>query len=64
MVAHLLSIAMLQRFLAMACVFRSGVASGTDVQDPSLFFCYTAGRWLDNEAEEQRKRYLALISTV
>ena len=40
-------------------LLRSGLSSGADLHDPSLFFRYTRGRWLDNEADEQQKRYLA-----
>jgi hypothetical protein len=29
------------------------------LQDPNLIFHYTTGRWLDNEAKEQQRRYLA-----
>ena len=38
---------------------RSGLSSGADSHDPNLFFRYTTGRWLDNEVEEQQRRYLA-----
>ena len=43
----------------MPRLLRSGVSSGIDSQDPNLFFRYTAGRWLDNETKEQKRRYLA-----
>jgi hypothetical protein len=40
-------------------ILRAGVSSGADFQDVNLFFRYTSGRWLDNEAEELQRRYLA-----
>ena len=43
----------------MPRLLRSGLSSGADFQDPNLFFRYTTGRWLDNETEEQQRRYLA-----
>jgi hypothetical protein len=38
---------------------RSLLSAGADLQDPDIFFRYTTGRWLDNEALEQQKRYIA-----
>ncbi|KAF8072086.1 phosphotransferase family protein [Lyophyllum atratum] len=52
-----------QRFLRSLLTNRlprcAGPPSGTEPQDPNLFFRHTAGRWLDDEALQQQKRYLA-----
>src|SRR6202040_4008377 len=56
---HLLPIAMYPWLLSMSRLLRAGVSSGADFQDPNIFFRYTSGRWLDNEAKEQQRQYLA-----
>jgi hypothetical protein len=51
---------MYQRSLSIPPLLRrSLLSSGANLQDPKVFFRYTTGRWLDNEASEQQKRYLA-----
>ena len=50
---------MYPRFLSMPRLLRSRLSSRADFQDPNHFFRYTTGRWLDNEAEELQRRYLA-----
>ncbi|KIM88438.1 hypothetical protein PILCRDRAFT_814335 [Piloderma croceum F 1598] len=42
----------------MSRLLRLALSSGADLQKPKLIFRYTTGRWLDNEAEEQQRRYL------
>jgi aminoglycoside phosphotransferase (APT) family kinase protein len=50
---------MYSRLLSVPRLLRSGLSSGADFHDPNLFFRYTTGRWLDNETDEQQRRYLA-----
>ena len=53
-------VAMYQHSLSIPPLFWcSFLSSGADSQDPKVFFHYTMGRWLDNEALEQQKWYLA-----
>ena len=56
--AHCLYTSSESRLLSIPRLLRSRIP-GADFHDPSIFFCHTAGRWLDNETGEQRRRYLA-----
>ena len=47
------------RLLSIPRLLRSRLSPRVDLHDPSLFFRHTAGRWFDNEADEQQRRYLA-----
>ena len=49
---------MYSRLLSIPRLLRSGLSPGADFHDLNLFFRYTTGRWLDNEKDEQQRRYL------
>src|ERR1700676_977544 len=43
----------------MLCLLSRRAALSANIQDSSIFSHYTTGHWFDNEASEQKMRYLA-----